>query len=92
MSDAEKSPEPPSDRILAPDALGVADKGFHKHVGGVAIFDVLATVAIGYGVAKVMNWSVILVIFILFIIAELAHFYFRVPTTFTKLFKSAPAS
>ena len=71
--------------IMDPNALGVPGEGVHKHVCGIAAFDLLGTMLVGYGIAKWMDWNAFFVIFILLIIGELAHLYFRVPTTVAKI-------
>ena len=63
-------------------SLGVPGEGFHTHVGGVAILDVLGTVAVaGFLTKTTCEFGVVLVI--LFILSILAHLYFEVPTKVT---------
>ena len=77
--------------LIKPNALGEPGKGFHRHIGGVAMFDVLATVGGGYLIAKKMRWSVPVTIFSLFLLGEFLHWYFGVPTTVMKALGLVPA-
>ena len=74
-------------KLLEPDSLGVAGEGFHKHVGGIAIFDVAGTILAGYLLARYIETPPIETIAVLFIVGEVAHAYFKVPTTVTKALK-----
>jgi|688.fasta_scaffold1151156_1 hypothetical protein len=67
-------------------SLGIPGKGVHKHIFGVAYFDVIGTIVIGiilsYIYPKTNIW---LILFILFILGILLHRLFCVKTTWDKL-------
>ncbi len=60
--------------------LGRPGEGIHTHVGGVAIADVAMTVGIAAMVAHATNYSFIIVLIFLLIIATALHYVFCVPT------------
>jgi hypothetical protein len=66
------------------DSFGKPGEGFHKHVFGVPIFDVLGTVAVGYFIAKTFDLDPTNTIITTFIVGEAAHYYFGVDTVFIK--------
>ena len=68
-------------------ALGFPGKGFHIHLFGIAIFDVLATVLLAIGLwyllkDKVSFW---LILVALMILAIFVHWIFCVDTTINRL-------
>jgi hypothetical protein len=63
--------------------LGKPGVGFHQHVMGVAILDVLATAALSYMISS--DTSFLLVFVVLMIISVCVHYAFCVPTTLTKM-------
>lgn len=66
------------------DSLGKPGEGFHKHVCGIAILDVIGTVGIGYFIAKTFDFDPTKTIITTFAVGQFAHWYFQVPTTVTK--------
>jgi hypothetical protein len=69
---------------MNPDALGKPGQGIHTHVGGIAIFDTVATIGGGYLIAKRMEWDPAKTILGLFVFGEIVHWYVGVETTVTK--------
>lgn len=68
--------------------LGKPGEGFHKHVAGMAIGDIIATGIVAYGLSYYTDKSFIVMFIILFVIGTLLHIAFCVPTQFIKLLKS----
>jgi hypothetical protein len=66
------------------DALGRPGEGFHKHFWGIALGDVLGTVAIAGVISYMTTWRFIIVLLVLFIVAEALHWYFCVDTAVIK--------
>lgn len=64
--------------------LGKPNEGFHRHVFGFAIMDVLGTMAIAYLIAKYKKYSFIQTFLVLFLIGELFHLAFGVRTAFLR--------
>lgn len=60
--------------------LGKPGVGFHTHYAGVAVFDLIGTVAIAAIISKATNWSFIIVFVVLMLIAVILHWLFCVPT------------
>ena len=60
-------------------------KGFHFHVGGVAVMDVMATIVGAWGIAYYMKWPIPLTIFGMFVLGILAHRVLHIRTTLDKL-------
>lgn len=71
-------------KLFAPDSLGRPNEGIHTNVGGVAIFDVAATVGASYWISQRMKWDFALTTVGMFALGQLAHWYYRVPTAATK--------
>lgn len=69
------------------DNLGRPGEGFHKHVAGVAIADVIGTVAIAGAVSYLTRWRFIIVLLVLIIVAEALHWYFCVDTAVIKFMR-----
>ena len=61
-------------------ALGEPGVGLHRHAGGIALFDVLMTVAAA-GLISAAGYDFVMVLFILFLMSLFAHWLFCVPTT-----------
>jgi len=66
-------------------AFGQEGKGVHTHVFGVAMFDVLGTVAGAWILSKLLKRSFVVVFLVLMLIAIVAHRLFCVNTTINKL-------
>lgn len=71
------------------DMLGKPNEGFHTHVGGIAIMDVLATIITAIFITQKMVsgptiLSYLVTFIILFIAAEWLHYIFGVQTVVTK--------
>jgi hypothetical protein len=66
-------------------SLGIPNVGFHEHVLGVAIFDVIGTIVIGIIIALLFKWNILITISILFILGIVAHRLFCVRTTLDKI-------
>jgi len=66
-------------------AFGKPGKGFHFHVFGIAIFDLLATLIIAWIISRYTKAHFLLVLFIILIITVVIHRIFCVNTTFNKL-------
>ncbi len=64
--------------------LGKPNKGFHKHVFGIAIFDLLATILVAVLLSWWKKWNFFIVFLILMIIAIIVHRIFCVNTTINK--------
>ena len=74
------------DLRLFKNILGVPGEGIHFHVLEIAIVDVLATIIVGWLLAKLLKVRAIWPIIVLFVLGELLHWLFGVSTTFMKLF------
>ena len=60
-------------------------EGFHFHVFGIAIMDVIGTVVAGVALAYYMKWSILLTLFVLFGLGIILHRLFHVRSTVDKL-------
>ena len=70
------------------DALGKPGQGFHsRRVLGFALYDILATIALGFAVAKLMRmrWGYVKAITVVFVVGVALHWYFCVDTAFSRL-------
>ena len=69
--------------------LGKPNEGLHKHVLGIAVVDVLATLVLAYAIYKLqprkLGWNFWYILLSLFIIAILLHRLFCVNTTINKI-------
>ena len=68
-------------------ALGVPGKGFHVHVFGIAIYDVIGTIAIAWLTSYLTKTSFVWNCVVWFVLGELLHWYFGVQTAFMRLFR-----
>lgn len=68
-------------------ALGLPGKGFHVHVLGIPIFDVIGTIAIAWLTAYLTNTSLLWNFVGWFILGEILHWYFGVQTAFMRLLR-----
>lgn len=66
------------------DILGKPNQGFHTHIFGIAIMDVVATILIAVLLWKIFHVNLWLTILALFILAILVHRLFCVNTTINK--------
>jgi len=66
------------------DSLGKPNQGVHKHVAGIAIVDLLATILIAFGIAKWRKWNFFYVFGIIMVITIIVHRIFCVNTTINK--------
>jgi len=66
-------------------SLGTPGKGFHFHIGGVAILDILATIGFGYGIGIYFNINPLYTIIGLWGLGEALHEYYGVHTWATDL-------
>jgi hypothetical protein len=60
-------------------------KGFHFHVFGFAILDVIGTILGGWAIAYYMKWSIPITIFVVFVIGIIIHRVLNIRTTIDKL-------
>jgi hypothetical protein len=74
------------------DLLGKPNQGFHKHILGIALFDVIGTLVISFIIYKLPLWSekptkkFFFIIFIsVFLLGIILHRIFCVNTTVNKL-------
>jgi hypothetical protein len=65
--------------------LGVPNTGFHTHLIGIAIADVLMTILGGWLISKYMNWNFSITLGGLFLLGIVLHRIFCVLTTIDKL-------
>ena len=72
------------------DSLGKPGEGLHRHVFGVAIFDVLLTLGLAVGISYAMKMptreNIARIFASLFLLAQILHWFFCVETSFQKLF------
>lgn len=68
-----------------PDLLGRPGVGFHTHVGGIAVGDLLGTIVIAAAVSGVSGQNFLGIFVVIIIIAVFLHWYFCVPTELNKL-------
>ncbi len=73
------------------DSLGRPGEGFHKHFGGVAVGDLIGTVAIAGAISYLTAWRFMIVLIVLLIAAEALHWYFCVDTAFIKFVRKYTA-
>ena len=67
--------------------LGEPKKGFHStRLFGFAAYDILVTIALGWGLSKITKSSSLLSIAGMFILGQILHYVFCVETVFMKLF------
>jgi hypothetical protein len=74
-----------SDLSKYKDSLGVPGQGVHKHVGGIAIYDVVGTIGVSYGISKLTGWSFATTVVSAFVIGEIAHHMFSVDTAVMRM-------
>lgn len=68
------------------EVFGKPNKGIHSYrVLNIAIFDLVATVVVAWGISKYYNIDIKQVLFILFVVGIIAHRLFCVRTTVDKL-------
>jgi hypothetical protein len=65
--------------------LGIPGKGVHTHIAGVAIIDVIMTIAGSWILAKAMNWDYVKTLGAVFLLGIALHRLFCVKTTVDKL-------
>lgn len=65
--------------------FGEPGKGIHTHVCGLAIFDVIMTLLVAWGIAKLCKLNLLYTTIGLFLLGILAHRIFNVRTTVDKL-------
>lgn len=65
--------------------FGEEGKGVHTHIFGVAMFDLVGTIIIGWILAKLLHVHILYTLIPLFIIAIIMHRLFCVNTTFNKI-------
>jgi hypothetical protein len=61
---------------VASTVLGIKGQGFHSHVFGIALGDVLATYALTLLIFWVTHWNFSLITAVTFLVAYLCHWYF----------------
>jgi hypothetical protein len=66
-------------------SLGVPGQGFHTHVGGIAIADVIATFMGAWLITRFTGWTLLPTTLGFFILGVLLHHIFCVKTSFGKL-------
>lgn len=66
-------------------ALGIPGEGFHKHVAGIAIGDVIGTVAIAAGISAWTKYPFWIVFVCILLLAMFLHWIFCVPTAVNSL-------
>lgn len=64
---------------------GKPGKGFHVHIFGIAIFDLLGTILLSKILSYLFRTKTWIIFVILLIVAEILHYIFCVPTTIMKL-------
>jgi hypothetical protein len=65
-------------------SLGVPGQGFHRHVLGVAVGDVIATFIGAWLIARYTGWNLMYTTIVFFALGVLLHHVFCVKTTFAK--------
>jgi len=65
--------------------LGKPGEGAHKHVAGIAVFDLVGTILIAFLVARLFRWKFWLVLTVLLVLGVILHRLFCVNTTINKL-------
>ena len=66
-------------------SLGVPGQGFHTHLWGVAVGDVVATFIGAWLIARYTGWNLLYTTLGLFILGIVLHHLFCVKTTLAKL-------
>lgn len=61
-------------------ALGKPNQGFHTHIGGVALGDILGTLVVAWIIVRFTHWDFSLVAAILFFMAYGLHRMFCIKT------------
>jgi NhaP-type Na+/H+ or K+/H+ antiporter len=67
------------------DSLGIPGQGFHTHLLGIAILDVIGTILIAEILAYVFNWNIYLTLIAAFLTGIVLHRMFCVRTTLDKI-------
>ena len=67
------------------DSLGIPGQGFHTHILGVAILDVIGSNLIAELLAYVFNWNIYLTMIAVFLTGIVLHRIFCVRTTLDKI-------
>jgi hypothetical protein len=67
------------------DSLGIPGQGFHTHILGVAILDVIGSILIAELLAYVFNWNIYLTMIAVFLTGIVLHRIFCVRTTLDKI-------
>lgn len=68
------------------DSLGISGKGIHSYrVFDIAIIDLIMTIIGSYVIARIFHLSFLWTFITIFIIGEILHYIFCVPTTFIRL-------
>jgi len=67
------------------DALGEPGKGVHKHVLGIAMFDLIGTIAVCMGLSRIFHWNFWVVFTIAILSGIILHRMFCVNTTVNQL-------
>ena len=67
------------------DSLGIPGQGFHTHILGVAILDVIGTILIAELLAYIFNWNIYLTMIAVFLTGIVLHRIFCVRTTLDKI-------
>ncbi len=62
--------------------FGTPGQGLHTRFCGVAIFDVLLTIGVSYGISRWTKKNFWLILLIMFMIGEILHYIFCVKTAF----------
>lgn len=62
-------------------SLGVPGQGFHRHLGGVAVADVIATFLSAWLITRYTGWNIVYTTIGFFILGILLHHIFCVKTT-----------
>ena len=69
---------------MDPDALGKPGEGIHFHVFGIAIVDLVMTIAAAYAVARWQQWSFWWTLVAFMVLGLLVHATIGVRTTLTR--------
>lgn len=67
------------------DSLGIPGQGFHTHILGVAILDVIGSILIAELLSYVFNWNIYLTMIAVFLTGIVLHRIFCVRTTLDKI-------
>ena len=67
------------------DSLGIPGQGFHTHILGVAILDVIGSILIAELLSYIFNWNIYLTMIAVFLTGIVLHRIFCVRTTLDKI-------